>query len=46
MKRIHWSLRDPDVAKGTEQEILNEFRRVRDKIKTSGISFIKEGRHG
>jgi arsenate reductase len=42
IKRIHWSLRDPDAAKGTEDEILNEFRRVRDEIKEKVITFVKD----
>jgi arsenate reductase len=42
IKRIHWSLRDPDAAKGTEEEILNEFRRVRDEIKEKVITFVKD----
>lgn len=31
--RFHWGFDDPAHAKGTEEEILNEFRRVRDEIK-------------
>lgn len=31
--RHHWGFDDPAHAKGTEEEILNEFRRVRDEIK-------------
>jgi arsenate reductase len=45
IKRIHWSLRDPDAAKGTVDEILNEFRRVRDEIKESVSEFVKELQH-
>lgn len=33
MKRIHWSVEDPAVAKGTEQERLFVFCRVRDQIR-------------
>jgi len=33
-KRIHWILEDPAKAKGTEEEIMNKFREVRDKVKT------------
>jgi len=32
-KRIHWILKDPANAKGSEEEIMDEFRRIRDKIK-------------
>lgn len=31
--RHHWGFRDPAHAKGTEEEILHEFRRVRDEMK-------------
>ena len=33
MHRFHWGFDDPAHATGTEEEILNEFRRVRDQIK-------------
>jgi len=42
IKRMHWSLSDPDAAKGTEEEILNEFRRVRDEIEEKIIKFLAE----
>ena len=32
MHRFHWGFNDPAHASGTEEEILNEFRRVRDQI--------------
>ncbi len=32
-KRIHWSFDDPAAAVGAEEEIKNEFRRVRDEIR-------------
>jgi len=32
VKRLHWPLEDPAAAKGTEAEILEEFRGVRDQI--------------
>jgi arsenate reductase len=31
--RLHWSFEDPSKAEGSEQERLETFRRVRDKIK-------------
>lgn len=31
-KRLHIGFDDPDAFKGTEEEILSEFRRVRDEI--------------
>lgn len=38
-KRIHKSFSDPAKAKGTEQEILNEFRKVRDLIQKYASTF-------
>lgn len=31
-KRLHWPFDDPAQASGTENQILDEFRRVRDEI--------------
>ena len=31
-KRIHWGFEDPAPAKGTKEEILTQFRSVRDAI--------------
>jgi arsenate reductase len=31
-KRLHWPFDDPHYAEGSEEEVLNEFRRVRDLI--------------
>jgi len=31
-ERIHWSFEDPAEAQGTEEQILDVFRRVRDEI--------------
>ena len=33
VKRYHWGFDDPAHAKGSPSEILEEFRRVRDRIK-------------
>lgn len=33
IKRIHWPIEDPVGTIGTEEEIMNEFRRARDEIK-------------
>jgi len=33
VNRYHWGFEDPAHATGSEEEILNEFRRVRDQIK-------------
>lgn len=32
VKRLHWPIRDPVGATGTEEEIMVEFRRARDEI--------------
>ncbi len=31
-QRLHWPFDDPTSATGTEEEILTEFRRIRDQI--------------
>jgi arsenate reductase len=33
VNRHHWGFEDPAHAKGSDEEILTEFRRVRDQIK-------------
>jgi arsenate reductase len=33
-ERLHWSFVDPAEALGTQEELLNTFREVRDQIKT------------
>jgi arsenate reductase len=33
LNRHHWGFKDPAHATGTEAEVLNEFRRVRDQIR-------------
>ena len=40
--RLHWPLEDPATATGTEEEIMHEFRKVRDEIKGRVLRFIKE----
>ena len=39
---IHEGFEDPDRATGTEDEILNEFRKIRDQIKERFYLFYKE----
>lgn len=39
-KKFHYNFPDPAKAKGSEEEILQEFRRVRDLIKEWCRSFI------
>jgi len=40
-KNLHLSFIDPADAKGTEEEILNEYREVRDEIKRSFRQFYR-----
>lgn len=47
VNRYHWGFEDPAHAKGTEEEVLGEFRRVRDQIKLVFEAYaagLKEGR--
>lgn len=37
--RLHIGFDDPADAKGTKEEILSEFRRIRDEIKTAFYKF-------
>jgi arsenate reductase len=41
-EKLHWDLEDPAEATGTEEEILNEFRRIRDLIYKHVEDFIKK----
>lgn len=43
IKRLHWGLPDPAKAVGTEEEILNVFRQVRDEIRKKVIQLIRYG---
>ncbi|MFD0871529.1 Arsenate reductase [Chlamydia abortus] len=40
----HWGFDDPAKATGTEEEIMNHFRAVRDAIKARMERFLTEGR--
>jgi arsenate reductase (thioredoxin) len=41
-KQLHIGFEDPADAKGTEEEILSEFRRIRDEIKNDFYKFYEE----
>lgn len=41
--RWHWGFDDPAKATGTEEEIIKEFRRVRDQIKERIATFVEVG---
>lgn len=38
----HWPLEDPARVKGGEEEVMQQFRAVRDRIKTNVLKLIKE----
>ena len=40
-KRIHWSFDDPAAATGSDEEIMNQFRRVRDEIEAKLVEFTR-----
>lgn len=40
--QLHIGFEDPAEATGTEEEILNEFRRIRDEIKKDFYEFYKK----
>ena len=39
---FHQNFRDPAKAKGTDEEILNEFRKVRNSIRSYSKKFVEE----
>ncbi len=41
-KQLHIGFEDPADATGTEEEILSEFRRIRDEIKNDFYKFYEE----
>jgi arsenate reductase (thioredoxin) len=46
IRRIHWPLKDPAKAEGTEDEIMREFRKTRDEIEQRVKDLIEELRNG
>ncbi|MCX7913093.1 MAG: arsenate reductase ArsC [Thermodesulfovibrionales bacterium] len=46
VKRYHWSIKDPVRAIGTEEMILNEYRRARDEIKKRILKLIADYKNG
>ena len=42
VKRIPWSFKDPSAFKGTQEEILQHTREVRDEIEIQVKAFLKE----
>lgn len=45
IKRLHWPIRDPVGASGTEEFIMNDFRRARDEIGDKIRAFLKDLLH-
>ena len=43
VERFHWPFEDPAAAKGSDEEVRQEFRRIRDKIRTKIEDFFKNG---
>ena len=41
-QRLHFNFPDPAKATGTPEEIMDEFRRVRDMIKTYAQNFVEQ----
>lgn len=41
-QRFHQNFPDPAKATGTEQEVMEEFKRVRDMIKVYAADFVKQ----
>lgn len=46
VKRLHWSMKDPAKAEGAEEEVLDEFRKVRDEIEQRVKNLVEEVRNG
>lgn len=42
VRRIHWPIKDPVGTLGTEEQIMNEFRRARDEIREKVRGLINE----
>jgi len=40
-QKFHYNFPDPAKANGTEEEIMDQFRNVRDMIKTYSFDFVK-----
>jgi arsenate reductase len=41
IERFHHNFPDPAKATGTEEEVLNEFRKVRDMVKAYAANFVE-----
>jgi len=45
IKKIHWPIDDPVGATGTEEEIMNAFRKARDEIKGEIVRLVSKLRN-
>lgn len=41
IKRLHWPVRDPVGTRGTEEVVMNDFRRARDEMRIKLQEFVK-----
>lgn len=44
VERMHWPIKDPVGTVGSEEQIMNEFRRARDEIKIKVKNFVEKMR--
>ncbi|OBS09304.1 arsenate reductase (thioredoxin) [Acidihalobacter prosperus] len=44
VRKLHWPLNDPAKATGTEDEIMAEFRRVRDEVRERVTGLLQDER--
>ncbi|MDD3554187.1 MAG: arsenate reductase (thioredoxin) [Deltaproteobacteria bacterium] len=42
IKRLHWPIEDPAMITGSDEEVMQGFRRVRDEIKTNVLEFLND----
>jgi len=42
VRRIHWPIKDPVGARGSEEEVMAEFRRARDEIALKIQEFLRD----
>jgi arsenate reductase len=42
VRRLHLPIDDPVGARGTEEEVMNEFRRARDEIRAALVPVVRE----
>ncbi len=46
VRRLHWPLADPAKARGSEEEVMAVFRRMRDEIRARVAALAEECRRG